>query len=154
MLGAIWRESPEKDLPAGQRPMMMGALPQRDAAGRPIASALIEQSGLGHEAWLERLFSTVFVPLYHFMCRYGVGFIAHGQNVTVILDGATPVGVAVKDFQGDLDLVDQPFPELEGLDPEILLDPEAPAAGASSPASPDRPYRFRAALPVGGARRP
>ncbi len=116
MLGAIWRESAEKDLPAGQRPMMMGALPQRDAFGRPIASALIEQSGLGHEAWLERLFSTVFVPLYHFMCRYGVGFIAHGQNVTVMLDGAIPVGVAVKDFQGDLDLVDQNFPELEGLD--------------------------------------
>ncbi len=120
MLGAIWRESPEKDLPAGHRPMMMGALPQRDTHGRPIASALIEQSGLGTEAWLDRLFSTVFVPLYHFMCRYGVGFIAHGQNITVILDGATPVGVAVKDFQGDLDLVDQPFPELAALDPKIL----------------------------------
>lgn len=120
MLGAIWRESPEKDLTAGQRPMMMGALPQRDAHGRPIASALMEQSGLGPEAWLDRLFSTAFVPLYHFMCRYGVGFIAHGQNVTIILDGATPLGVAVKDFQGDLDLVDQPFPELAGLDPKIL----------------------------------
>lgn len=120
MLGAIWRESPEKDLPAGQRPMMMGALPQRDTYGRPIASALIEQSGLDAEVWLDRLFSTVFVPLYHFMCRYGVGFIAHGQNITVILDGATPAGVAVKDFQGDLDLVDQPFPELAGLDPKIL----------------------------------
>lgn len=120
MLGVIWRESPEKDLPANQRPMMMGALPQRDAYGRPIASALIEQSGLDAEVWLDRLFSSVFVPLYHFMCRYGVGFIAHGQNITVILDGATPAGVAVKDFQGDLDLVDQPFPELAGLDPKIL----------------------------------
>ena len=133
--------------------MMMGALPQRDAHGRPIASALIEQSGLGPEAWLDRLFSTVFVPLYHFMCRYGVGFIAHGQNVTIILDGATPVGVAVKDFQGDLDLVDQPFPELAGLDPKILLDAEAPAAGASSPAFADRPHRQRPALPVRGAGR-
>ncbi|KQZ15019.1 IucA/IucC family protein [Mesorhizobium sp. Root554] len=120
MLGAIWRESPEKDLPSGHRPMMMGALPQRDAHGRPIASALIEQSGLDAEVWLDRLFSSVFVPLYHFMCRYGVGFIAHGQNITVILDGATPVGVAVKDFQGDLDLVDQSFPELGALDPKIL----------------------------------
>ena len=100
--------------------MMMGALSQCDAAGRPVASALIEQSGLDREAWLAHLFSTVFVPLYHFMCRYGVGFIAHGQNVTIILKGSTPVGVAVKDFQGDLDLVDQPFPELETLDAGVL----------------------------------
>lgn len=120
MLGAIWRESAERDLPAGCRPMMMGALSQCDAAGRPVASALIEQSGLDREAWLAHLFSTVFVPLYHFMCRYGVGFIAHGQNVTIILKGSTPVGVAVKDFQGDLDLVDQPFPELETLDAGVL----------------------------------
>ena len=95
MLGAIWRESPLQGLPKGRRPMMMGALPQCDAGGRPVISALIELSGLGHEAWLERLFSTVFVPLYHFLCRYGVGFIAHGQNITVILEGDVPVGVAV-----------------------------------------------------------
>jgi len=115
MLGAIWRESPEAGLPAGQRPMMMGALAQRDAGGRSIASAFIARSGLGAGAWLDRLFSAVVVPLYHFMCRYGVGFIAHGQNVTVILDGAVPVGVAVKDFQGDVDLVDEDFPELDSL---------------------------------------
>lgn len=120
MLGAIWRESAESGLPAGQRPMMMGALAQRDASGRPVVSALIEQSGLDHAAWLERLFAAVFVPLYHFMCRYGVGFIAHGQNISVILEGPVPAGVAVKDFQGDLDLVDQPFPELAGLDRTVL----------------------------------
>lgn len=115
MLGAIWRESPELGLPDGHRPMMMGALAQRDAAGRPVASALIARSGLGHVAWLERLFDAVVVPLYHFMCRYGVGFIAHGQNVTVILEGSTPTGVAIKDFQGDADLVDQDFAELTSL---------------------------------------
>jgi aerobactin synthase len=119
MLGAIWRESPLQGLPKGRRPMMMGALPQCDAGGRPVISALIELSGLGHEAWLERLFSTVFVPLYHFLCRYGVGFIAHGQNITVILEGDVPVGVAVKDFQGDLDLVDVDFVELATLDPAV-----------------------------------
>ncbi len=115
MLGAIWRESPEAGLPAGHRPMMAGALAQRDGAGRPVASALVARSGLSHEAWIDRLFATVVVPLYHFMCRYGVGFIAHGQNVSVILDGDVPAGVAVKDFQGDLDLVADDFPELATL---------------------------------------
>lgn len=119
MLGVIWRESPLQGLPKGMRPMMMGALAQCDAQGRPVVSALIELSGLGHEIWLERLFSNVFVPLYHFLCRYGVGFIAHGQNITVILQGDVPAGVAVKDFQGDLDLADADFPELATLDPMV-----------------------------------
>lgn len=119
MLGAIWRESPLQNLPKGRRPMMMGALTQTDAQGRPVISALIELSGLGHEVWLQRLFSSVFVPLYHFLCRYGVGFIAHGQNITIIFEGDVPVGVAVKDFQGDLDLVDADFPELASLDPAV-----------------------------------
>lgn len=120
MLGAIWRESPEQSLSPGHRPMMMGALAQRDARGRPIASALIARSGLSHADWLERLFDAVAVPLYHFMCRYGVGFIAHGQNVTLILDGSIPAGVAIKDFQGDADLVDQDFAELAALPPAVL----------------------------------
>ena len=117
MLGVIWRESPDKGLAPDVRPMMMGALAQTDAGGRSIASALIARSGLTPVAWLTAMFSTVTVPLYHFMCRYGVGFIAHGQNVTVLLQGDTPFGVAVKDFQGDLDLVDEDFPELEDLAP-------------------------------------
>lgn len=119
MLGAIWRESPEKQLPEGWRPMMMGALAQCDSKGRPVVSALIQRSGLSHEQWLGRVFETVAVPLYHFMCRYGVGFIAHGQNITLLLDGDVPAGVAIKDFQGDADLVDMELPELETM-PEAV----------------------------------
>lgn len=119
MLGVNWRESVETHLEAGQSAMMLGALTKLTPAGRPIASALIARSGLSHEAWLERLFDAVAVPLYHFLCRYGVGFIAHGQNVTLILEGFTPNGVALKDLQGDADLVDQDFPEAGDLAPEI-----------------------------------
>lgn len=119
MLGTIWRESPEKHLPQGWRPMMMGALAQSDNAGRPVISALIERSGLSHDQWLDRLFDAVAVPLYHFLCCYGVGFIAHGQNVTLLLDGDIPAGVAIKDFQGDTDLIDQEFPELATLSAEV-----------------------------------
>lgn len=119
MLGVIWRESVETHLEPGQSSMMLGALTKLTPAGRSIASALIARSGLSHEAWLERFFDAVAVPLYHFLCRYGVGFIAHGQNVTLILEGFTPKGVALKDLQGDADLVDQEFPEADDLAPEI-----------------------------------
>ena len=115
MLGCIFRESPEARVGPGRRAMMLGALTRRDRAGVPLVSALIAGSGLRHEAWLGRLFAAVVVPLYHFMARYGVGFIAHGQNVTLVLEGMLPVGVAVKDFQGDLDLIDEDFPELDDL---------------------------------------
>lgn len=119
MLGAIWRESPEKNLPQGWRPMMMGALAQSDSDGCPVVSALIARSGLTHEQWLERLFDAVAIPLYHFLCRYGVGFIAHGQNITLLLDGDVPAGVAIKDFQGDTDLVDRELPELMTMPDEV-----------------------------------
>lgn len=119
MLGVIWRESVETHLKPGQNAMMLGALTKLTSASSPIVSALIARSGLSHEAWLERLFDAVAVPLYHFLCCYGIGFIAHGQNVTLLLDGFTPVGVVLKDLQGDADLVDQDFPEADDLGAEI-----------------------------------
>jgi aerobactin synthase len=119
LLGAIWRESPEARIGPGRKALMMGALSHRDGAGRPLVSALIARSGLSRTAWLGRLFATVVVPLYHFLCRYGVGFLAHGQNVTIVLEGAVPVGVVLKDLQGDLDLVAADFPELATLPPEV-----------------------------------
>ncbi|MGU3341381.1 IucA/IucC family protein [Methylobacterium mesophilicum] len=115
MLGVIWREGIAGRLGPGRSALMMGALLKADAAGRPLVSSLIARSGLAPEAWLERLFDHVAVPLYHFLCRYGVGFIAHGQNVTLILEDDVPCGVALKDFQGDADLVDQDFPEAADL---------------------------------------
>jgi aerobactin synthase len=119
MLGVIWRDGVEGRLEPGTTALMMGALLKADGQGRPLVGTLIARSGLGAEAWLERLFDHVAVPLYHFLCRYGVGFIAHGQNVTVILRDGVPCGVALKDFQGDADLVDQDFPESHDLPPGV-----------------------------------
>ncbi|WFT78584.1 IucA/IucC family protein [Methylobacterium sp. CB376] len=129
MLGAIWRDAVAARLGAGEQALMMGALTKRGADGRPLVSALVARSGLGAEAWLEHLFARVAVPLYHFLCRYGVGFVAHGQNVTLVLRDAVPCGVALKDFQGDCDLVDQDFPEAgdlpEGVRETLLRRPAA-----------------------------
>ncbi len=119
MLGAIWRESPEACLGPGRTALMMGALTHRDCDGEPLICALIARSGLSAQAWLARLFDAVVVPLYHYLCRYGVGFLAHGQNVTLVLEGCVVVGVALKDLQGDVDLVEADFPEQASLPAEV-----------------------------------
>lgn len=119
MLGAIWRESVHALTEPGERGIMMGALLQCAGDGRPLAGELIARSGLTAEDWLERLFGAVVVPLYHFLARYGVGFIAHGQNVTLVLRDHAPARVALKDLQGDCDLIDQDFPELDSLPAEV-----------------------------------
>ncbi len=119
MLGAIWRESPESRLGPGRTALMMGALTHRDCNSEPLVCALIARSGLSMEDWLARLFDAVVVPLYHYLCRYGVGFLAHGQNVTLVLEDGVVIGVALKDLQGDVDLVDDAFPELASQPAEV-----------------------------------
>ena len=118
MLGAIWREAATARLP-GTRPVMAAALFHAGADGVPLALAHARAAGMAIDAWLADLFRVTVVPLWHLLCRYGTGFIAHGQNVTVVLDRDRPVGLALKDFQGDLDLVDRDLPEMEGLDAGI-----------------------------------
>ncbi|MBM7069740.1 IucA/IucC family siderophore biosynthesis protein [Actibacterium sp. 188UL27-1] len=129
VLGALWRDNADHKVGPGRRAIMAAALFHEGACGRPLLLAHAEASGLSPEDWLKRLFQVTVMPLWHFLCRYGVGFIAHGQNVTVVLDKDVPVGMAIKDFQGDLDLVDHDFPEMAGLDPAIrMLLPRKPPA--------------------------
>lgn len=129
MLGAIWRRNAEYLAGPDRQAVMAAALFHEDAEGRPLALAWAEQSGLSIQDWLSKLFAVTVLPLWHFLCKYGVGFIAHGQNVTVILNNGLPDGLAIKDFQGDLDLVDQDFDEMSGLAPQIrdLLPRKPPA---------------------------
>lgn len=119
MLGCIWRERAESVISSTQRPMAMATLMQDDGKGNACVLALIDASGLSHEQWLSKLFRHVVIPLYHLMCQYGVGLVAHGQNVTLTLEDNQPVGCIIKDFHGDLRLVDEDFPELNSLDDAI-----------------------------------
>mgnify|MGYP001157861869 FL=1 len=119
MLGVIWRENPSCYLQAGEQAVLMAALMETDNAGRPLIDAWIAESGLSAEAWLSQLFSAVVIPFYHLMCRYGVALIAHGQNVTLIMKDHIPQRILLKDFQGDMRLVDQDFPQAASLPPEV-----------------------------------
>ncbi|BES86906.1 aerobactin synthase IucC [Pectobacterium araliae] len=115
MFGVIWRENPSRYLQEGEQAILMAALMETDNHGRPLIDAWIRRSGIGATAWLEKLFSVVIIPFYHLMCRYGVALIAHGQNVTLVMKDAVPQRIFLKDFQGDMRLVDRDFPEMASL---------------------------------------
>ena len=119
-LGVIWRERIEPKLAADERAVMLSALHHCDDQGHPLMAEYVARSGLTAAAWTRKLFEAVTLPLYHLLCRYGLGFIAHGQNTTLLLRDWQPAGLILKDFQGDLDVVDRPFPELAGLPEDIL----------------------------------
>ncbi|WBA16501.1 IucA/IucC family protein [Salinivibrio proteolyticus] len=119
MLGCVWRERAESLLPSHQRPMSMATLMQAGGDGVSCVEALIARTVLTPSEWLQRLFDHVVVPLYHLLCQYGIGLVAHGQNITVVLEDDIPVGCMIKDFHGDLRFVDQPFPELDSLDKRV-----------------------------------
>ncbi|WOG27646.1 IucA/IucC family siderophore biosynthesis protein [Endozoicomonas sp. 8E] len=115
MLGCIWRQSVHAKTTDSERAILISTLFQKDGYGYPLICEYIHRSGLTTKQWLSKLFDVVVVPLYHLLCQYGVGLVAHGQNITLVLDNHLPVRVALKDFQGDLRLIDQDFPELDTL---------------------------------------
>ena len=115
MLGCIWRESVHSHTDQDEAAVLIATLFQKDGYGQPLINEYINHSGMSTEAWLDRLFDRVVIPLYHLLCKYGVGLVAHGQNVTLVLKNNRPERVALKDFQGDLRLIDQPWPELDTL---------------------------------------
>lgn len=115
LLGALWRQSAESKLAAGEDALMTGALFHQDLEGRSLVGAHIRASGLSAEAWLELYFDKVVVPLYHLQAKYGLGLVAHGQNVVLKLRDHRPVGLLIKDFQGDLRLSSESNPWIASL---------------------------------------
>ncbi|ORM64023.1 aerobactin synthase IucC [Pantoea rodasii] len=115
MLGVIWRENPSCYLQQDEQAVLMAALMETDNTGRPLIEAWVARSTLDAESWLSRMFEVVVIPFYHLMCRYGVALIAHGQNVTLVMKDNIPQRILLKDFQGDMRLVDKTFPEAASL---------------------------------------
>jgi siderophore synthetase component len=102
MLSALWRESPLPLLRDGQQLATMASLLHVDAAGKPMVSALIEQSGLEPAAWLRQYFETYLVPLVHCLCRYELAFMPHGENVILVLENGVPVRAVMKDIAEEI----------------------------------------------------
>ena len=119
MLGCIWRQSAQaKQVHSDESHMLLSALLQKDLNGNALIKTLITSSKLTTSEWLQRLFSVMSIPLYHLLVKYGVGVIAHGQNVVVYFKQSVPYAIAIKDFHGDLRLLDTELPEQSALAPE------------------------------------
>ncbi|MBD1371880.1 IucA/IucC family siderophore biosynthesis protein [Hazenella sp. IB182357] len=115
MLGCIWRESIYTYLDEGEHPITLASLLYVDGSGTPFVSRLIEQSGLSADQWMDRLFEVVLPPLLHYLYQYGVVFSPHGQNTILVLKEGVPHRLAMKDFVDDVNVSDQPLPELANI---------------------------------------
>lgn len=103
-LGVIWRECAESKVEAGELALLTGSFFHRDSQGASLLGAYVKASGLSMTEWLRQYFEVVVVPLYHLQLKYGIGLVSHGQNIVLRLKQHRPVGLIIKDFQGDLRL--------------------------------------------------
>ncbi|MFC0468998.1 IucA/IucC family siderophore biosynthesis protein [Halalkalibacter kiskunsagensis] len=119
MLGSIWRESIYSFLEEGEQPITLASLLYVDNAGKPFVASLIERSKLSVDEWIEKLFSVTLPPLLHYLYQYGTVFSPHGQNTVLVLKDYVPHRLAMKDFVDDVNVSDEPLPELQQLPEEL-----------------------------------
>ncbi|CAH0128131.1 Aerobactin synthase [Peribacillus simplex] len=119
MLGGIWRESIYSYMEEGEKPVTLASLLHVDSKGKPYVESLIEKSGLTAEAWTAQLFDVILSPLLHFIYQYGLVFSPHGQNTILVLKDYKPHRLAIKDFVDDVNVSDQPLPELSNLPDDL-----------------------------------
>lgn len=127
MLGCICRESVPSLLRDKERAIPVSALffKMNDFC---FAKELIKQSNIAPQQWLREYFDHVVIPLYHLQLKHGVGIVAHGQNIILIVKESRPKGIILKDFHGDLRLSsdsvhlgDKAVSALSVLPPEYLI---------------------------------
>ncbi|MBM7644524.1 siderophore synthetase component [Scopulibacillus daqui] len=119
MLGSIWRESIYTYLEEGERAITLAALLHIDRQGKPFVSSLIEKSGISAEDWIKQMFNVMLPPLLHYLYQYGTVFSPHGQNTILVIKDYKPHRLAIKDYVDDVNISDQPLPELEVLTEDL-----------------------------------
>ncbi|NED94873.1 IucA/IucC family siderophore biosynthesis protein [Phytoactinopolyspora alkaliphila] len=117
LLGAIWRESVHGYLEPGERAVSLAALLHVDADGQPFAGALLKESGLSADEWLQHLHAATLPPLLHVLYKYGAMFSPHGQNCMIVHRDGVPTRLVVKDFVDDVAICSEPLPEHDRLAP-------------------------------------
>lgn len=128
MLGVIWRESIYSFLDEGEQAITLAALLYVGEDGKSYTLEMVEKSGLTVKEWTKQLFDVLLSPLLHYLYQYGTVFSPHGQNTVVILKDYKPHRLAVKDFVDDVNISDQPLPELNAISADLkhVLRSEAP----------------------------
>ncbi|HEX5566122.1 MAG TPA: IucA/IucC family protein [Streptomyces sp.] len=116
LLGAVWREPVAALLRDGEKARTMAALLKTGSDGRALVAELVARSGLTPRDWLTRFLAALLPGLLHYLHRYGVAYCPHGENTVVLYDAFdVPVGIAVKDFAEDVNLLPGSHPEYAGL---------------------------------------
>nr|WP_275477553.1 IucA/IucC family C-terminal-domain containing protein [Aureimonas ureilytica] len=85
----------------------------------PVAEALAARSGRPLAQWIERFLEVLITPVLHLLVRLGLGFSAHGQNATIIVQDGWPVRLALRDFIDDVNVCDLDFPETQSLPKDV-----------------------------------
>jgi len=113
MLSALWRESPLPRLKAGEQLATMASLLHTDAAGHPLVSALVEQSGLSASDWLEQYLKAYLVPLLHCLYAYDLAYMPHGENLIMVLKDGAVQRMIMKDIAEEIVVMGDrvPLPE-------------------------------------------
>ncbi|MBG6084120.1 GNAT family N-acetyltransferase [Zhihengliuella flava] len=113
MLAALWRESPADRLAEGEELATMASLLHVDADGKSVAAAMIRRSGVGAEAWLQCYFDAYLVPLVHFLLRYDLVFMPHGENIILVTREGLPDRMLMKDLAEEVAVLGPrtPLPE-------------------------------------------
>lgn len=107
LLGSVFRESARSKLAHDEKAILTAALFHQDEKGNALIHEYIRLSGKSIEEWLRAFFKVTLIPLLHLQTKYGVGLVAHGQNIVLILKNHFPHGMILKDFHGDLRLLEQ-----------------------------------------------
>lgn len=100
-LGAIWRESPEASLGAGEAAIPFNALMMIEADGAPFINPFVRRYGL--DAWMDRLLDISVLPVWHLLVAHGIAVEAHGQNMVLVHKDGWPVRIMLRDFHESIE---------------------------------------------------
>lgn len=98
MFAALWRDNPVAELKSGQRLMTMASFLHVDHHQKALLPALIADSGLAAEKWVDRYLTCYLSPLLHCFYQHDLVFMPHGENLILLLENNIPVSAYMKDI--------------------------------------------------------
>ncbi|BDH44580.1 hypothetical protein TUM12370_06240 [Salmonella enterica subsp. enterica serovar Choleraesuis] len=125
MFAALWRDNPVARLQPGQRLMTMASLLHIDHHNQPLLPALIKDSGLEPQAWIDSYLNCYLSPLLHCFYKHDLVFMPHGENLILLFENNVPVSAYMKDI-GE---------EIAVLNPDAVLPEKAQRLAVDVPES-------------------
>ncbi|QKJ87482.1 GNAT family N-acetyltransferase [Paramixta manurensis] len=98
MFAVLWRDNPVVHLQPGQRLMTMASLLHVDAQQKALLPALIADSGLDAESWINAYLHCYLSPLLHCFYQHDLVFMPHGENLILLFENNVPVSAWMKDI--------------------------------------------------------